>query len=103
MKNNQVVHSLGHAILAFLYIALVAGFMSHIETFFDNQKPDTFVAPLFMILLFVLSATIVGTLVLARPILLYLDGRKPEALKFFGFTLLWLLILTLSVFFTLLR
>lgn len=49
--------------------------------------------PVIFLMLFVLSAAIVGALVLGRPILLYLDGAKSEALKFFGYTLGWLFVI----------
>jgi hypothetical protein len=49
-------------------------------------------------MLFVLSATIVGSLVLGRPILLHLEGKKNEALRFFGYTVGWLAILTVIIF-----
>jgi hypothetical protein len=49
-------------------------------------------------MLFVVSATIVGSLVVGRPILLFLDGKKNEALRFFGYTLGWLAAFTLVIF-----
>ena len=57
----------------------------------------SFLVPFAILLLFVISATIVGTLVLGRPALLYLDGKKTEALKFFGYTVGWLIVFTIVV------
>jgi len=54
-------------------------------------------------MLFVVSATIVGTLVLGRPILLYLGGKRNEAPRFFGWTVGWLAALTLVLFLVRLR
>ncbi len=100
---NDIWHPLGHAILTAAYVTGVSLFMSNIEKIFNPDKPDTFLAPLFMILLFVVSATITATLVLGRPILLYHDGRRAEALRFFGYTLLWLVVLLFVVFLVLMR
>ena len=95
MKNRDVIfHSLGHSILVLVYTSGVAWLLFNGKKLFGG--PDTFLAPLFMLLLFVLSATIVGTLMLGRPLLLYLDGEKREALQFFGCTLLWIFLITLT-------
>jgi hypothetical protein len=71
---------------------------------FETAKSATtayktsFWGPLALLMLFVLSATIVGSLVLGRPILLHLEGKKNEALRFFGYTVGWLAILTVIIF-----
>lgn len=91
MKNNSILHSLGHAILVFLYISGIALFMSNGEAIFGGEPKDLWV-PIIMLTLFVLSATIVGALVLGRPILLCVEGRKTEALRFFGYTISWLFV-----------
>jgi hypothetical protein len=96
MKNNNVVHSLGHAALVLIYVSAVSLVMSHGSTWFGQK--DTAFTPVAVLMLFVLSAAVTGTLVLGRPILLYLDGKKTEALKFFGFTVAWLFVLTIMVF-----
>jgi hypothetical protein len=94
---KPVLHSLGHALLAGLYVLLVVQLISHAQAWFGNQE-NSILIPLAMIMLFVLSATIVGALVLGRPTLMYLDGRKKEALEFFGYTLGWFFTLTLIAF-----
>ena len=40
---------------------------------------------------FVISAAITGTLVVGKPIMLYVGGHKTEAIRFFGYTIGWLL------------
>ena len=97
MKNKDLIfHSLGHAILVFLYISGVAWLLFNAQKLFSPGR--NFLAPVFMLLLFVLSATIVGTLVLGRPAVLYFDGSKSLAFRFFGYTLAWIFIITLIVF-----
>ncbi|QQR82588.1 hypothetical protein IPJ70_00535 [Candidatus Campbellbacteria bacterium] len=62
---------------------------------FNTQGIDNvagFALPVFMLLLFVVSASITGGLVLGKPILLYLEGMKREALILFFTTLGWLIV-----------
>ncbi len=75
-----------HAILMAAYVALVATFMTFGERIFGGGD-DTFFVPLAMLLLFVFSAAVSGALILGRPILWYLDGKKREAVQLFGYTL----------------
>ncbi|MEO8065828.1 MAG: hypothetical protein ABI643_03170 [Candidatus Doudnabacteria bacterium] len=93
---KPIWHSLGHTVLVVIYVSFVAFIMSHGQRFFgETDGPWT---PVAVLMMFVLSATITGTLVLGRPILLYVDGKKKEALEFFGYTVGWLFILTIIVF-----
>jgi hypothetical protein len=73
--------------------------MSNVERAFDNV-PDV-LAGMTMLTLFVVSAAVTGSLVVGRPILLYLEGKKQEAARFFGYTLGWLvaiLVLLVTIF-----
>ena len=97
MKNSKliswgIINSLG----SFLYIAGVAWLMFNGEHLFG--KEDNFWMPVALLLLFVLSATIVGALVLGRPIYFYLGGAKQEALKLLFYTISGLLIITIIIF-----
>ncbi len=92
-KLEYVVKSFWCAFGAFLYIAGVAWFMFHIQVIFGQTgKPDNFLAPLFALLLFVVSACITGFLVLGKPIQLYLEGLKKEAFLFLSATIAWLVL-----------
>ena len=85
-KSKIVLHSLGHTVLAILYVTLIASGLRNSQSLFGK---DTVFAPIAFLMLFVLSAAIMGTLVLGRPVLLYVEGKKTEALKMFGYTVLW--------------
>lgn len=93
---------MGHAVLVAAYVALVAFFMSHIEVFFGNG-PDSalggkqWLLPMTFLMLLVFSAAVVGTLIFARPVALYLDNQKKEALAMLGYTLGWLFVLVVLV------
>ncbi len=96
MKSNPVVQSLGHALLAFVYILLVAFVMHNGEQVFGHD--DKIWGTIAVLTLFVLSASVMGALVLGRPILLYLDGHKTAAVKFFGYTLGWMVVILAIIF-----
>jgi hypothetical protein len=48
-------------------------------------------------LLFVISAAISGALILGKPSLLYMEGKRRDALEFFAFTLGWLFLFMISL------
>lgn len=101
MKNSKLImmafiHSLGTAV----YVLAVAWFLFNGERWFG--KADNFFMPFALLLLLVLSASITGLLVLGRPIYLYFDGFKKEAVKLLGLTVCWLAIFTFIVFIVLL-
>ncbi len=92
MKEPKVVwHSLGHSVLVLLYVTLVGTVMRHANQWFPHDNSWT---PVAVLMLFVLSAAITGTLVVGKPALMYMEGKRKEALQFFGFTVMWLAILT---------
>ena len=93
---KPIWHSLGHSVLVLLYVSLVAFVMGHAEKFFG--KTDTAWTPVAVLMLLVLSATVTATLVLGRPVLMYMDAKKKEALQFFGYTVGWMFALTVLVF-----
>jgi hypothetical protein len=69
------------------------------EKFFG--KEDNFWMPVALLLLFVVSATIVGALVLGRPAYMYFNGQKQEAVRLLVYTVAWLVLITV-LFFTVL-
>lgn len=69
------------ALLAGLYIAGIVTMIYFAPTLFGPD--DTAFAPMLMLSLFVLSAAIMGYLFLARPLALFLEGKKEEAASHF--------------------
>lgn len=61
-------------------------------------KVASFWVPLALLLLFVLSATVVGLLVLGRPGYLYFNGAKREGITLLLDTVAWLFVITAGVF-----
>jgi membrane-bound acyltransferase YfiQ involved in biofilm formation len=70
---RAIINSLGNIV----YIILVVSFMSFLQSYFPGeQDKKTIIIPIAMLLLFVCSAAITGLLVLGKPAMLYLDGKK---------------------------
>jgi hypothetical protein len=83
----------------FVYVAAIAWIGFHSQNIFGNAP--SFLIPLFMLLLFVVSACVTGALVLGRPILMYLNGQKKESFILFFSTLGWLVLFLAVVVITL--
>lgn len=75
------------------YILVIAYVMNKIQNFLPNM-PE-YLAAVTMLMLFVFSAALTGYLVLGKPILLYIDGHKKDALTTFGYTLACLFVLVI--------
>ena len=88
--------SLAHSLGVFVYIVIVALIMSNGDKLFG--KMTNFWGPIAFLLLFVFSALVTSSLVLGRPVYLYFDGKKEEAVKLFLYTIGWLFGITLVVF-----
>jgi hypothetical protein len=73
-----------------IYISLVALLMFSVQKLFGAKPDPAIIAPIAFLLLFVISAAISGALILGKPLMLYLDGQKKEALQLFGCILAWL-------------
>ncbi len=94
---RSILNSLG--VLA--YISLVSLFMNNAEKMFGSVD-DKFISPIVFLMLFVLSALVTSSLVLGKPILLYLDGLKKEGVRlliYTGFSLFVLLLLSFTALF----
>jgi len=89
-------NSFYNALATLVYVVLVVSVISNAERIFKNESE--FFIPIAMLMLFVTSATIVGTLVLGRPLALYLDNKKTEAVKFLFETVGYLIMFTVIAF-----
>lgn len=78
------------------YIILVVLFIFSLQIF--ALKKDIIIIPIAMLLLFVCSAAITGFLVFGKPLMLYVDGKKKEAISLLGYTLGMLFLITLIFF-----
>lgn len=78
---------------ALIYIGLVSWVIQNGEKLFG--KMTGFLAPVAFLLLFSLSGLIVGSLILGKPIMLYLDGQKKEAVLWLFAASGWMLLYTI--------
>lgn len=85
MKNSIIKMSLVNALGVTLYVASVTLVMRNAEKVFG--KMDSYVGQLSFLMLFVLSAAVVGYLILGKPIMLYLDNAKKEAIQVLTYTI----------------
>lgn len=96
MSMNTIPRALANAVGTAAYIILIVGFIFSLKQF--PEPKDAFIIPVAMLLLFVCSAAITGLLVLGKPVMLYLDGKKKEAVSLLGYTLGILVLFTLAAF-----
>lgn len=71
-----------NAVLGLLYIVAVVSLIFFGSKWAESQ-PDNMLMPIGMLSLFVLSASVMGYLFLAQPIILFLDNKRKEAVSLF--------------------
>jgi len=94
-RSDYFWKSLANAIGVFVYVSAVAWVGFNNQTIFGRQP--NFLMPLFVLLLFIVSASITGLLVLGKPAHLYLNGLKKEAVTLLFTTLAWLVLFLITV------
>lgn len=88
-----------NALAAAAYVSAVASFLFYIP---KNLGPsNTALVPIGLLLLFVFSAALTGLLILGKPSLWYLEGKKQEAVSLLALTLLIFFGITLGALFSL--
>lgn len=95
MKTSLSLRAFLNAAGTFAYITVIALFMSRASDLFGAE--DTALTPVFALTLFVVSAFVTGLLVLGKPIMLYIDGERRDALKLLITTVAWLAVFLVAV------
>jgi hypothetical protein len=95
-RKKIILWSFFNALGTLAYITLVALILQNGEKIFGKMQDIS--GPIAFLLLFILSAAITGALVLGRPIFLYLDNDKRNALILFFYTLAWLFLFLILSF-----
>jgi len=96
MQKDTLLQSLYRAAATFVYVVLVVSVLSNAEWIFKGEE-DEFLIPIFMLLLFLISATITSVLVLGKPITLYQAGDRKGAVTFLVATVGWLAVFLVAV------
>ena len=89
--NKIIKYALANALWTALYIILIAIFLSNTSVIFGGDNQKTVLIPIAMLMLFVFSAAVTGSLIFGRPVLWYMENKKKEAMS--------LLVWTLAIFF----
>jgi len=93
---RNILYSLGLTILIIGYIIFISYIMTNGERFLGEI--DEFWAPVMVLSLFVFSALVTSGLALGRPIWLYFEGKKKDALISMVSVVVWLMVLVVVVF-----
>lgn len=99
MNRELLFTTLRNVILAGAYVYGVSQLMFYGEHLFDQSINQSLI-PFAMLLLFALSVTIVGSLVLGQAVLYFLENKKSESLRSAAYSISWLFLITLVVFVT---
>lgn len=86
--NKLIKRSMINALGTAAYVATLVTLILNGEKMFGTI--DNILGPITFLLVFVISASITGGLVLGKPILMFLDGQKKEAVQLFMYTVGWL-------------
>ena len=86
-KFQLIQKSFLQALGILVYVTLVAWLPTNR---FGESLPQNILTPITILLLLVVSVAIVGMLMFAKPVTLYLDGQKTEAIRLAVYTVLWL-------------
>jgi hypothetical protein len=78
MSKNPIVNALS----ASAYIILVVSVMTFVTQPLKN-KPDTFFAPITVLFVLTLSVAVMAFLFFYQPIMLFIEGKKKEAVNLF--------------------
>lgn len=93
MNNNLVKTAVLQSLGVVAYATLVAILMTNGNTLFGQM--NTVLAGVSFLMLFILSVAVVVSLVVVKPLMLYLDAKKKEAIALLIYTISTLFVFTL--------
>jgi hypothetical protein len=96
MKYSPKKLGLFQAVGLLLYISLFAVAVQLIQ-YWSKLRPAPGVSIIIFLLVFIISATICGTLALGYPAMLFFEGKKIEAVKSIVWTVVWLAIIAMVI------
>jgi len=97
MKNSKTIfEGFLSAAAVLIYVFFIAYVLTNGEAWFGAV--NSFFAPAMILMLFVVSALITASLVFAKPIYLYFEGKKKQGIELFFSTASWLIAITVLIF-----
>ena len=94
-KSKLLLIGFLQALSLIIYCTLISGIFWLGENFFKG--PPDFIITAFILLLFVFSAAVTGSIVFAYPVYLALNQQIKEALSIFAYTILFCLAIIIAV------
>lgn len=94
-KTRIILRAFADAVITAIYVILIGFFIRFSEEVLENNPGIFFLAAMLMLLVF--SAAFTGFLIFGKPVMLYLDNKKKEAISLLGYTLIFLFIITLII------
>jgi hypothetical protein len=101
MGKRLMVTTFRNVLLAATYIFGVSQFLVFGEKLFQGAINQNY-APFVFLLLFVLSAAVVGSLVFGQSVALFFENKKAESMKSAAYSVLWLFVITATAIITML-
>jgi hypothetical protein len=95
-ETKLVKHALLASLLASAYIACVVTLLTNAERLFGIK--ENVLAPIGVLLLFVVSAAVMGLVIFGKPVMLYLDGSKKEGVHLLLYTVGFLILIAFLLF-----
>src|SRR3989344_4629977 len=74
--------AIAHSVLVLAYIIIIVSVMNNAEKLFGPK--ENMWAPVAFLMLFVLSAAVMGSLIFVKPVIMYMEGAKKEAIWLLG-------------------
>jgi len=98
MNNSQLIkRAILNSLGVLIYVSLVATVLNNAAKIFGPLN-NSMAGPIVFLMLFVFSALVTCSLVLGKPLLLYMEGLKKEGIKLFLYTGASLFVLLLLAF-----
>lgn len=101
-KNKILQRAFVDALGVVAYVGFFAWFVNSLHNWFGSD-PGGWLGMVFFLMMFIISASVTGSLVLMKPILLFMEGERKEAVHLFLYTLGFLVLMALIVVVLLLR
>lgn len=83
--SHLIKKALASALGVALYVGVFAWLVNNVSRWFPAPRQSWVGSALFL-MLFIVSACVTGSLVLLRPVLLYVEGHKKESVLLFVYT-----------------
>lgn len=94
-KNDILKRAFVNAFGVAAYVIAFAWIVNHAEKWFPEK--ESWLGPALFLIVFIVSACVTASLVLLKPVLLYLEGHKKDAVHLFAYTIVFLILLAILI------